>query len=148
MVDTDGMNFGSRVLDAQARVLDQQGYLSKHKLSTSTARTYTINMVEKITRLHIGFLVNQNLSLENIQTLELPMIQIKYQQALQQFFTYMMHKSKHYLLGNSKQLTSIKLLKTVIYKTYVSILYHYHMHSIFRSNQTPINLFEQLSKQI
>ena len=110
-------------------------------------------MLEKLQDSTLSSLLTKTFHYKISRFLELPMMQRSnisklYSSSSLIAFTYMMHKSKHYLLGNLKQLTSIKLLKTVIYKTYVSILYHYHMHSIFCSNQTPINLFEQLSKQI
>ena len=57
--------------------------------------------------------------------------------------TYMINKLKHDILESSKLLTSIKLLKTMIYKDSCK---HFiplpHVQHIFWSNQTPINLFE------
>ena len=71
MVDTDGMDFGLKVLDAQAAFpLSTEFRLARLFKQTQTVNRYNKNLYKKhgwkIIRLHIVFLVNQNLSLENI----------------------------------------------------------------------------------
>ena len=71
MVDTDGMDFGSRVLDAQAAFpLSTEFRLARLFKQTQTVNRYNKNLYDtytwKIIRLHIVSLVNQNLLLENI----------------------------------------------------------------------------------
>ena len=151
MVDTDGMDFGSRIwmhekhfLSVQS--LGQQGYIRKQEYQPVHQVLYDQHIVN-IIRLHTVFLVNQNLLLENIQTLELPPMQTTFHKLYGisplMGLTYMMQQFKHDLLVNSKQLTSIKLSKLVIYKSMqVFSIIPFTTCNIFCSNQTPINLFQ------
>ena len=160
MVDTGGMDFGSRFWmykkhSLLVQILGQQGYYKQTSLSTKIARVYINTWFDK-TQTPTVFLVNTQLSSKKLSR---PLwtsyhatdiiAENPHSSSSLIAITYMINKLKHDILDSSKLLTSIKLLKTMIYK---NLCKHFiplpHVQHIFWSNQTPINLFKQLSKQI